>query len=110
MSNKRTYSHTKSVIKTSKYLHKLNLMARWSNIERCGHYRTLSEYIVLLSHYRKVRPSGAIMPRMHAARYIFISVLTAAPLLAQAPQESYQERDFFSRVRRLTVEGRRAGE
>src|SRR6195256_4950431 len=37
-------------------------------------------------------------------------VLTAAALLAQAGTASYQERDFLSRVRRLTVEGKRAGE
>ena len=54
--------------------------------------------------------SGAIMRRMIAARYIFIGALAATPLLAQAPETTYQERDFFSRVRRLTVEGRRAGE
>ncbi len=34
--------------------------------------------------------------------------LAAVGLSAQAP--GYQERDFLSRVRRLTVEGRRAGE
>src|SRR3954464_2731605 len=37
-----------------------------------------------------------------------LRVLCAAALLLQAA--SYQERDFLSRVRRLTVEGRRAGE
>src|SRR5467141_5387957 len=37
-------------------------------------------------------------------------VLTAAALLLQAGTASYQERDFLSRVRRLTVEGKRAGE
>src|SRR3954466_15305091 len=34
----------------------------------------------------------------------------AAVLALQAATASYQERDFLSRVRRLTVEGRRAGE
>jgi len=33
-----------------------------------------------------------------------------AVLLLQAGASTYQERDFLSRVRRLTVEGRRAGE
>ena len=36
--------------------------------------------------------------------------LIAAALLVQAGTPSYQERDFLSRVRRLTVEGKRAGE
>src|SRR6266496_2436358 len=36
--------------------------------------------------------------------------LLALLLLAQAGTPTYQERDFLSRVRRLTVEGRRAGE
>src|SRR6266498_2753189 len=38
-----------------------------------------------------------------------LRILIVALLLAQAAP-SYQERDFLSRVRRLTVEGRRAGE
>ncbi|HXI29947.1 MAG TPA: hypothetical protein VNG89_16020, partial [Vicinamibacterales bacterium] len=33
-----------------------------------------------------------------------------ALLLLQAAQTPYQERDFLTRIRRLTVEGRRAGE
>src|ERR1700681_1631283 len=33
----------------------------------------------------------------------------AVPLISQQPPQ-YQERDFLSRIRRLTVEGRRAGE
>src|SRR5215813_1565226 len=37
-------------------------------------------------------------------------ILIAALLLAQTATPSYQERDFLSRVRRLTVEGKRAGE
>jgi len=36
--------------------------------------------------------------------------LLAAVLLTQTAAPSYQERDFLSRVRRLTVEGKRAGE
>ena len=40
--------------------------------------------------------------------FAFTSALTAT-LVSQQPT-SYQERDFFTRVRRLTVEGRRAGE
>src|SRR6266542_3230116 len=36
--------------------------------------------------------------------------MLAAVLLLQAGASTYQERDFLSRVRRLTVEGRRAGE
>ncbi len=37
-------------------------------------------------------------------------MLLAALLLTQTATGSYQERDFLSRVRRLTVEGKRAGE
>jgi Tol biopolymer transport system component len=37
-------------------------------------------------------------------------MLLAALFLAQTATPSYQERDFLSRVRRLTVEGKRAGE
>src|SRR5881296_1829854 len=36
-------------------------------------------------------------------------LLYVSPLVSQAPP-AYQERDFLSRIRRLTVEGRRAGE
>jgi Tol biopolymer transport system component len=37
--------------------------------------------------------------------------LTLVPILsAQTPAQPYQERDFLSRIRRLTVEGKRAGE
>src|SRR5437762_1934911 len=44
--------------------------------------------------------------RLHFA---LLAVL-AAPLMAQQSPGPYQERDFLTRVRRLTVEGRRAGE
>src|SRR5262245_2520086 len=40
---------------------------------------------------------------------VVLAALAIGPLF-QAAQPSYQERDFLSRVRRLTVEGRRAGE
>src|SRR5881296_3400526 len=36
-------------------------------------------------------------------------LLYVSPLVSQAPP-AYQERDFLTRIRRLTVEGRRAGE
>src|SRR5262245_33379339 len=38
------------------------------------------------------------------------AVLTTAAVVAQTPAQPYQERDFLSRTRRLTVEGRRSGE
>src|SRR2546423_13132884 len=44
--------------------------------------------------------------RLHFA---LLAVL-AAPLMAQQPPGPSQERDFLSRIRRLTVEGTRAGE
>ncbi len=42
-------------------------------------------------------------------RIALILALIVAPLAAQQPA-SYQERDFLTRIRRLTVEGKRAGE
>ena len=39
-----------------------------------------------------------------------VRILCVALLLTQTANPSYQERDFLSRVRRLTVEGKRAGE
>src|SRR5438552_16642439 len=36
--------------------------------------------------------------------------ITLALLAAQAASPTYQERDFLTRIRRITVEGRRAGE
>ena len=41
---------------------------------------------------------------------LFFRALFAAALLLQAGTPPYQERDFLTRVRRLTVEGKRAGE
>jgi Tol biopolymer transport system component len=40
---------------------------------------------------------------------VVLAALVLGPLF-QATQPSYQERDFLSRIRRVTVEGRRAGE
>jgi Tol biopolymer transport system component len=49
---------------------------------------------------------------MTAIRTALVAALTVMPLTAtpQPPTASLQERDFLTRVRRLTVEGRRAGE
>ena len=53
---------------------------------------------------------------MKVFRPVLLATLFAAPLVAQQqPKKSqaaptYQERDFLTRIRRLTVEGRRAGE
>src|SRR5438445_12333453 len=44
---------------------------------------------------------------MRVLRSVSIAFVLVAPL---ASQSAYQERDFLTRVRRLTVEGRRAGE
>src|SRR3990167_10967293 len=41
---------------------------------------------------------------------IAVAFMTVAPALASQGQAPYQERDFLSRVRRLTVDGTRAGE
>src|SRR5690348_4959366 len=46
---------------------------------------------------------------MNVLRTAVIATVLAAPLASQSTP-SYQERDFLTRVRRLTVEGKRAGE
>jgi Tol biopolymer transport system component len=51
--------------------------------------------------------------RMKPAQVVAAAVLVLSPLATAAPQERaapFQERDFLTRIRRLTVEGRRAGE
>jgi len=45
-----------------------------------------------------------------AVRLALVAVFLGTFLHAQSAPPSYQERDFLTRVRRLTVEGRRAGE
>jgi len=47
---------------------------------------------------------------MKGFRVGLIVVLLAAPLVAVQPTPALQERDFLTRIRRLTVEGKRAGE
>src|SRR5258706_5778172 len=46
---------------------------------------------------------------MSVFRVAVVTAVLVAPVFSQQPN-GYQERDFLSRVRRLTVEGRRAGE
>ncbi len=53
-----------------------------------------------------MRESG--YPMRHARIALILAILVAS-LAAQQPAQ-YQERDFLTRIRRLTVEGRRAGE
>src|SRR3982750_133508 len=43
-------------------------------------------------------------------RTLILLLLLGATLGAQSPAEPPQERDFLSRIRRLTLEGRRSGE
>src|SRR6266446_6832919 len=45
---------------------------------------------------------------MRVARLLLVPIFALSALLQAAP--SYEERDFLSRIRRLTVEGKRAGE
>src|SRR5918912_2205420 len=47
---------------------------------------------------------------MSLLRSMLLAALCAASLVADQTAPTYQERDFLTRVRRLTVEGRRAGE
>jgi Tol biopolymer transport system component len=76
-------------------------------------------------HSRKLAPDGLsgdnqVFPHpkrglMPVFRTVLVTALLAAPVLSgvvnggQEPP-AYQERDFLTRVRRLTVEGKRAGE
>src|SRR5437762_1323644 len=46
---------------------------------------------------------------MKALRIGLVTALIAAPLVAQSGP-TYQERDFLTRIRRLTIEGKRSGE
>jgi Tol biopolymer transport system component len=46
---------------------------------------------------------------MNVLRTAILIAVAATPVFSQQPS-TYQERDFLTRVRRLTVEGRRAGE
>ncbi|MBI3401888.1 MAG: PD40 domain-containing protein [Acidobacteria bacterium] len=46
---------------------------------------------------------------MSVLRTAIVTAVLVVPVVSQQPA-SYQERDFLTRVRRLTVEGRRAGE
>jgi Tol biopolymer transport system component len=46
---------------------------------------------------------------MNVFRVAVVTALLVVPVFSQQPS-GYQERDFLTRVRRLTVEGRRAGE
>ena len=50
------------------------------------------------------------MTRWRTALAVLLSSVGVTPLLSQQPASSYEERDFLTRIRRLTVEGRRAGE
>ena len=47
---------------------------------------------------------------MNGFRPALAAALFAVPLAAMQTASTYQERDFLTRVRRLTIEGRRAGE
>src|SRR5438309_4493617 len=47
---------------------------------------------------------------MFRVRTLVIAAMAVAPLGAMQSAATYQERDFLTRIRRLTVDGRRAGE
>ncbi len=51
----------------------------------------------------------AIMPSMNLLHTALVATVLVAPLASQSAP-TYQERDFLTRIRRLTVEGKRAGE
>jgi Tol biopolymer transport system component len=50
------------------------------------------------------------MTRWFWATFALCSAMSLMPAAQEAPPQQYQERDFLSRIRRLTVEGKRAGE
>jgi len=50
------------------------------------------------------------MPRRQLALLLPLFLALGASLASQQTSAAYQERDFLSRIRRLTVEGKRAGE
>jgi Tol biopolymer transport system component len=47
---------------------------------------------------------------LRAAVVFAVTTVLIAPAVAQQAASAYQERDFLTRIRRLTVDGRRAGE
>src|SRR5713226_5577176 len=47
---------------------------------------------------------------MKLSGLVVLFTVSAAAVLAQPAGSTYQERDFLTRIRRLTVEGKRAGE
>lgn len=49
------------------------------------------------------------MPAMNLQRAALVAIVLVAPLASQTAP-SYKESDFLTRIRRLTVEGKRAGE
>src|SRR5262245_21048639 len=68
------------------------------------------EHTVILSS-NNVIVSWCDNARMFSVRHLVLTVLIAAPVAAQqGTAPGYQEKDFLTRIRRLTVEGRRAGE
>jgi Tol biopolymer transport system component len=50
-----------------------------------------------------------MIDRLHSGLALFLVLFVTAPALAQQPPGNH-ERDFLTRVRRLTLEGRRSGE
>ena len=59
----------------------------------------------------KRAPIGAVFAAMIAALVVANVVgLAQTPANSASAAGGYQERDFLTRIRRLTVEGRRAGE
>src|SRR5947207_5786360 len=57
-----------------------------------------------------MRPTFINRCLMLRVRTLVIAAMAVAPLGAMQSAATYQERDFLTRIRRLTVEGRRAGE
>src|SRR5271154_1918512 len=70
-------------------------------------YRVILEGLSLRGGVPGTAP--AIMPAMNLLRTALVATVLVAPLASQAVPP-YKESDFLTRIRRLTVEGKRAGE
>jgi len=72
----------------------------WSTLKKTRHNFNLHE---------SQKPARACIESVPLAGGVLLCCGLVAPLASQG-DKAYQERDFLSRVRRLTVEGLRAGE
>ena len=80
-------------------------------MSHCRTSASFNEHIVVYSHVCQEEATGLESTMLRSAKWALAAALLtahASPVPGQGPDR--QERDFLTRVRRLTVEGRRAGE